>query len=109
MRSINNFRKDFQIRYILFVNINFIFIYLFIRHISYSTIVGSARNTAKKRYMKERTKKGEEGRENGSGQRAKTSTPTLVIDALIEEEEQNRKQIEEQKKETGNGSPTQLP
>ena len=44
---------------------------------------------------------GRRGKRNWSGQRPKPSTPTLEIDALIGEEEQ--------KKETGSGSPTQLP
>ena len=34
--------------------------------------------------------------------------PTLAIDALIGEVEQNRKQEEEQKKETESGPPIQL-
>ena len=40
----------------------------------------------------ERTKEGEERGKNGSEQRAKPSTPTLAIDALLEEEEQSGKQ-----------------
>ena len=67
--------------------------YLFIRHISYPTTAGSAHNNAKKRDKKDRTKEGEKRRKNGSGQRAKPSTLTLPTDALIGEEEQNRKQI----------------
>ena len=39
----------------------------------------------------------------------KPSTPTQAIDAHMGEEEQNRKQKEKQKKETGSGPPTQLP
>ena len=35
----------------------YLFIYLFIRHIPYPTTAGSARNHAKKRDQKERTKK----------------------------------------------------
>ena len=38
-------------------------------------------------------------KKNGPGQRAKPSTPTLAVDALIGEEEQNAKQEEEQKKQ----------
>ena len=49
-----------------------------------------------------------ERRKNGSGQRAKPSTPTLAIDERMGEEEKNGKQKEEQKKETGSGPPTQL-
>ena len=63
----------------------------------------SARNNAKKRDKKERTKK------NGSEEREKPSTPIQAIDAHMGEEEKNRKQKEEHKKETGNGSPTHLP
>ena len=37
----------------------------------------------------------------------KPYTPAQAIDALIGNEEQNRKQKEEQKKETGSGPPTQ--
>ena len=36
----------------------------------------------------------EERRKQGSGQRAKPSTPTLAIDALIGEEEENGKKEE---------------
>ena len=76
------------------------FIYLFIRHIPYPATAGSARNNAKKRDKKERTKK------NGSGQKAKPSTSTQAIDAHMGEEEKNIKQKKKQKKETGSGLPT---
>ena len=62
-----------------------------------------ARSNVKMRDKKERTKEGEERRENGS------STPTMGIDALIGKEEQNGKQKKEQKKETGSWSLTELP
>ena len=77
--------------------------YLFIRHLPYPVTVGSARNNAKKRDKKERMEK------NGSGQKAKPSTPTQAIDARMGEEEKNRKQKEGQKKEAESGPPTQLP
>ena len=58
------------------------------------------------------TRRKEEWREKsekkkGSGQRAKPPTPTLAIDALIREGEQNWKQKKEQKKETGREVPSQ--
>ena len=43
------------------------------------------------------------------GQKAKPSTPTLAMGALIGEEEQNEKQKKEHKKETRSASSTQLP
>ena len=43
------------------------------------------------------------------GQREKPFTPNKATDARIGEEETNRKQKEEQKKETGSGALTQLP
>ena len=42
-----------------------------------------------------------ERRKNGSGQKAKPSTPTQAIDAHMGEEKRNRKQKEEQKKKQG--------
>ena len=52
--------------------------------------------------MKDDDKK-EKTRKNGSGQRAKPSTPLQAIDARIGEEEKSRKQKDEQKKGTGSG------
>ena len=49
----------------------------------------------------------EKGRREGAD--GKTILPTQVIDVRMGEEEKNRKQKEEQKKETGSGPPTQLP
>ena len=72
-------------------------------YIPHPTPAGSARNTAKKRDEKERTKKkriGEEG---------EIIHPTQAIDALMGEEGKSRKPKEEQKEETGSGTPTQLP
>ena len=60
---------------------------LFIRHTPNSATAGSARNNAKNRYKKGRTKEGEERRKNGSWQRVKNSTPTLATDDVIREEE----------------------
>ena len=42
------------------------------------------------------------------GRGRKPSIPFLAIDAVIGEEEQNRKQKEEQNKEKGSGPPTQM-
>ena len=53
--------------------------------------------------------RGKNGEKNGSGQRAKPSTPTQPFDARMGEKEKNIKQKEEQRKETGSGTPTQLP
>ena len=53
-------------------------------------------------------KEGEERRKNESKQRAKASTSTLVNDAQVGEEKQNRRQKKYKMKETGRGSPTQL-
>ena len=60
--------------------------YLFIRHIPYPTTAGSARNNAKKRDKRERTKK------KWIGAQGKTIyPPTQTIDALMGEEEKRRK------------------
>ena len=48
-------------------------------------------------------------RKNGFRQKAKPSTSTQEVDALMGEEEKNIKQKQEQNKETGTGPPTQLP
>ena len=74
-------------------------------HTPYPTTAWSTRSNAKK----ERTKEGEERWNNGQGKKAKPSTPTLVIDALIGEKEQSGKQKEEQKKQTGCGSQPNYP
>ena len=57
-----------------------------------------------KRRKEQRRKKNEE-----QWLGAEPSILNLAVYALIEEEEQNRKQKDEQKKETGSASPTQLP
>ena len=43
------------------------------------------------------------------GAEGETIHPNSVINARMGEEEKNRKQKEEQRKETGNGPPIQLP
>ena len=63
----------------------------------------------KKIDKKERTKEGDKQRKTGSRQNSKPFTSILTNDVLIGEVEQNRNQKEEQKKETGSGSPNQLP
>ena len=57
----------------------------------------------------EKKQKGKNEEKNGSGKRAKPSTPTQGIDAFMGEEEKNKKQWEEQKEETGSGPLTHLP
>ena len=59
---------------------DYLFIYLFIRHTPNPATAGSARNNAKKRDKKERTKK-EKNRDKRIGQRAKPSTQTRAMDA----------------------------
>ena len=44
-------------------------------------------------------------RKNGLGKKVKPSTPTQATDARMGKEEKNRKQKEEQKKETGRWAP----
>ena len=53
-----------------------------------------------------RVKKKKKG---SKGQRTKSPTPSRAIDALIGDEEKNRKPIKKKKKETGSEVPTQLP
>ena len=64
--------------------------------------MGLARNNAKKRDKKERTKK----KQMAEGE---TIHPNPGIDARMGEENKNRKQKKEQKKGTGSEPPTQLP
>ena len=69
-------------------------IILFIRHIPYPTITGSARKNAKKRNRKERTKKRLVGQQKG-----KLSTPTQAIDARRGKEEQKTEKKRERNRE----------
>ena len=94
----------FKVNFIAFNYEIMIYLFIFISHIPYLATAGSARNNAKKRDKKEKRK-----RKNGSGLRAKPSTPTQVIDARMGEEEKSSNQKEEQKKETGNWPTKQLP
>ena len=82
-----------------------IIIYLFIRQTPNPGTAGSARMNAKEREKKERQVRRAKKTKGSKGQRKKLPTPTRAIDALIGDEEQNGKQ----KKETGNGTTTQLP
>ena len=87
--------------YISLINIKFLlylFYYLLYRDLNPS-ITGSEHINAKKRVKKKRMKK----RKGIEAQRVKPPTPSRETDALIGDEEQNRKQKRTERKKQGSG------
>ena len=91
------------------MNIYLFILFLFIIRESNPATAGSARTNVKKGEKKERIRGEKREEKRGLRQRLKPHVPTLAIDALIGDEEQTGKKEERTKKETGSGSPTQVP